>query len=136
MDRLTEIKVKNLTESGNLEKSGVVLIGDDGRRIIVEMGVVRYLTNDEMWSIMHPQQHAESVIYEGKTYSLAPCPFCGGGITTVRPIGRVWGGMGYGEPSSIEIMHYCDPVEGQPSRPVVRVGRDIQSAVNAWNKRK
>jgi hypothetical protein len=51
-------------------------------------------------------------------------------------LGRVWMGMKYSEPSSIEIMHHCDQVPGQPSRPVIRVGRDIQSAVSAWNQRK
>jgi hypothetical protein len=135
MDRITEDKVKSLTESGNLEISGQVLIRGDGQRAIVEKGAVRWLTNEEMWSVMNP---APSVLvnYEGKDYSLAPCPFCGGGDTSVRPLGRVWMGMKYSEPSSIEIMHHCDHVPGQPSRPVIRVGRDIQSAVSAWNQRK
>jgi hypothetical protein len=135
MDRITEKKVKSLTESGNLEISGKVLTQSDGRRIIVEMGAVRWLTNEEMWSLMHPPQQA-MIEYEGKGYNLSPCPFCAGGVTSIRPLGRIWMGMKYSEPSSIEIMHHCDPVPGQPSRPIVRVGRDIDSAVNAWNKRK
>jgi hypothetical protein len=142
MDKMTRKKVESLTESGNLEISGNILCRNDGQRAIVEMGAVRWLTNEEMWALMHPlqdllpQAQPELVVHEGESYLLAPCPFCLGGVTSIRPLGRIWTGMKYSEPSSIEIMHHCDPVPGQPSRPIVRVGRDIDSAVNAWNQRK
>jgi hypothetical protein len=134
MDGITKKKIESLTESGNLEISGQVLIREDGQRTIVEKGAVRTLTNDEMWEIMHPR--GMSIInYDGKNYLVSPCPFCGDGDTSLRPLGRIWNGMKYGEPSSVEVTHYCEPTPGQPSRPIVRVGRDVQSAVDAWNKR-
>jgi hypothetical protein len=142
MDKMTRKKVQSLTESGNLEISGNVLCRNDGQRAIVEMGAVRWLTNEEMWALMHPLQELlpaaqpELVIHEGESYLLKPCPFCASGVTHIRPLGRVWLGMKYSEPSSVEIMHHCDPVVGQPSRSLTRVGRDVQSAVDAWNTRK
>jgi hypothetical protein len=142
MDKMTRKKVQSLTESGNFEISGSVLCRNDGQRAIVEMGAVRWMTNEEMWALMHPLQDMlpkpapELVIHEGESYLLAPCPFCAGGDTSIRPLGRVWTGMKYSEPSSVEIQHHCDPVVGQPSRAVARVGRDVQSAVDAWNTRK
>jgi hypothetical protein len=142
MDKMTRKKVQSLTESGNLEISGNVLCRNDGQRAIVEMGAVRWLTNEEMWALMNPLQDMlpkpapELVIHDGESYFLAPCPFCAGGVTSIRPLGRVWTGMKYSEPSSVEINHHCDPVVGQPSRAVQRVGRDVQSAVDAWNTRK
>jgi hypothetical protein len=142
MDKMTRKKVESLTESGNLEISGNVLCRNDGQRAIVEMGAVRWLTNEEMWALMHPLQdllpvaQPELVIHEGESYLLKPCPFCASGVTHIRPLGRVWLGMKYSEPSSVEIMHHCDPVVGQPSRSLTRVGRDVQSAVDAWNTRK
>jgi hypothetical protein len=66
---------------------------------------------------------------------LKPCPFCGGGTTTLKENGRVWSGMKYGEPSSVSVQHWCDPLKGQPSRMLERVGRDLESAVAAWNTR-
>lgn len=30
---------------------------------------------------------------------------------------------------------HCDPVEGQPSRQIERIGRDAESAIAAWNRR-
>jgi hypothetical protein len=131
-----------MTESGNLEISGNVLVRGDGLRAIVEMGAVRWLTNEEMWALMHPlppvgpMPPLELVVHDGESYFLEKCPFCAGGMTSIRPLGRIWTGMKYSEPSSVEIQHHCDPVPGQPSRPVTRVGRDVQSAVDAWNTRK
>jgi hypothetical protein len=66
---------------------------------------------------------------------LKPCPFCGGTDTRVRENGRVWIGMKYGEPSSVSILHWCPAEPGQPSRVLERVGRDLASAVAAWNRR-
>ena len=142
MDKMTRKKVESLIEAGNLEISGNVLIRQDGLRAIVEMGAVRWLNGEEMWELMHPMspvqsmQPVEFVIHDGESYFLEKCPFCAGGVTSIRPLGRIWTGMRYSEPSSVEIQHHCDPVAGQPTRPVVRVGRDVQSAVDAWNTRK
>lgn len=37
---------------------------------------------------------------------------------------------------SVEVCHWCEPVEGQPRRrSIVMVGRDHASAVAAWNTR-
>jgi hypothetical protein len=135
MDAMTLKKVASLTYHDNMEESGTVMTRNDGQRAIVERGAVRWLTNDEMWSLMHPRQH-ETINYNGKSYSVVPCPFCAAGVFSVRPLGRIWMGMRYSEPTSFEIMHHCDPVMGQPSRPVIRVGRDLQSAIDAWNQRK
>lgn len=67
--------------------------------------------------------------------TLLPCPFCGAGETQMRENGRVWGGKGYGEPSSVSVVHWCVKVDGQPSRVLERVGRDKHSAIEAWNTR-
>jgi hypothetical protein len=66
---------------------------------------------------------------------MEPCPFCGAGTTEIQENGRVWNGRGYGEPSSVSVRHWCDPIEGQPSRMIERVGRDRESAIAAWNRR-
>jgi hypothetical protein len=135
MDSTTQKKIESLLDSKNLEISGQVLIRGDGQRAIVEMGAVRWLTNEEMWKLMHPSSVSEAVECEGRTFALEPCPFCLSGTFQIRALGRVWGGMSYGPPSSYEVIHHCDPVAGQPSRAVVRVGRDLESAVKAWNQR-
>lgn len=66
---------------------------------------------------------------------LLPCPFCGAGKTELRENDRPWLGTRYGEPVSISVRHWCEPVVGQPSRVIERVGRDLASAVAAWNRR-
>ena len=66
---------------------------------------------------------------------LLPCPFCGAGETEVRENGKTWLGMKYFEPVSVSILHWCTPIEGQPSRPIERIGRDLESAISAWNMR-
>lgn len=66
---------------------------------------------------------------------LEPCPFCGAGETIIHVNKGTWNGTGYGEPVSVEIRHWCADVKGQPSRPILRIGRDEASAVAAWNKR-
>jgi hypothetical protein len=43
--------------------------------------------------------------------------------------------MKYSEPSSVSVRHWCDNIEGQPSRMIERVGRDEASAIEAWNRR-
>lgn len=135
--RLTTNKTRILMDKG-YEISGFVLMHPKtGERQIVELSAVRKLTNDEMWSLMHPtdapKKQPTTIKYEG--HELVLCPFCGGGEYSIRPCGRVWLGSRYSEPSSVEVMHYCPPVLGQPSRPIVRVGRDLESAIAAWNLR-
>lgn len=66
---------------------------------------------------------------------LAPCPFCGAGQTGIRENGKVWTGMRFSEPASVSVFHWCEHVDGQPSRAIERVGRDLSSAVAAWNTR-
>lgn len=66
---------------------------------------------------------------------LEPCPFCGAGETSIVENGRVWAGTKWGEPSSVSVRHWCDPIKGQPSRAIERVGRDEASAIAAWNMR-
>jgi hypothetical protein len=66
---------------------------------------------------------------------LLPCPFCGAGTTTIKENGKVWAGTKWGAPNSVSVQHWCEPVEGQPSRMLERVGRDEASAIAAWNLR-
>lgn len=66
---------------------------------------------------------------------LLPCPFCGKGDTQTAENGRMWLGSKMSEPISISIVHWCEPIEGQPSRRIERAGRDYDSAVAAWNMR-
>ena len=66
---------------------------------------------------------------------LKPCPFCGSGTTQFVENGRVWSGMKYTGPISVSVQHWCDPVPGQPSRGIERVGRDKASATTLWTKR-
>lgn len=66
---------------------------------------------------------------------LSPCPFCGAGTFQIRANGKVWMGQKFSEPCSVSVLHWCEPVEGQPSRPIERVGRDEDSAIAAWNTR-
>lgn len=67
--------------------------------------------------------------------NLEPCPFCGAGETQIRENGKMWLGMRYSEPASVSVFHFCDHVEGQPSRAIERCGRDLDSAIMLWNKR-
>lgn len=66
---------------------------------------------------------------------ILPCPFCGAGTTQFRENGRIWSGMKYSEPSSVSVEHWCEKIDGQPSRMIERVGRDRASAIEAWNRR-
>ena len=67
---------------------------------------------------------------------LLSCPFCGGIDTQILERGKVWNGMGYGPPTSVVVLHHCEPVHGQPlSRGIERIGRDRESAIAAWNRR-
>ena len=66
---------------------------------------------------------------------LKPCPFCGGGTFEIRENGKMWQGMKYSDPVSVSVWHWCEHVDGQPSRAIERAGRDRQSAIAAWNTR-
>lgn len=72
---------------------------------------------------------------EQERAELLPCPFCGAGKTEVRENGRPWLGTKWGEPASVSVRHWCEPVDGQPSRMIERVGRDRAAAIAAWNRR-
>jgi hypothetical protein len=66
---------------------------------------------------------------------LLPCPFCGGGVTEVKE-NSVWaGGTRPSQIISVSVRHWCDPIEGQPSRMIERIGRDRVSAISIWNMR-
>jgi hypothetical protein len=67
--------------------------------------------------------------------ALLPCPFCGAGETAIHVNQGTWTGMRYGEPVSVEVRHWCSQEPGQPSRGLVRVGRDEAAAIAAWNRR-
>ena len=66
---------------------------------------------------------------------LKECPFCGAGTTRVVMNGQTWTGTKYSDPISVSVVHHCDPIEGQPSRQIERIGRDAESAIAAWNRR-
>lgn len=53
-DKQTDEKVRQIIEQNGYKLSGVVLINGHGDRVIVEMGAVRWLGNEEMWRLMHP----------------------------------------------------------------------------------
>lgn len=66
---------------------------------------------------------------------LLPCPFCGAGTTLFKENGRMWTGQRKSDPVSVSVHHWCEPVAGQPSRMIERIGRDEASAIAAWNTR-
>ena len=70
---------------------------------------------------------------------LRECPFCGGGETTtsVNRLNRAPSMSGKESAIiSVEVHHWCTPVEGQPNRnTITRTGRDMDSAIAAWNRR-
>lgn len=68
---------------------------------------------------------------------LKECPWCTAGTTLIHENKGVWGGTkGYSEPISVEVQHWCEKEEGQPSpRRLVFVGRDTESAIRIWNTR-
>ena len=66
---------------------------------------------------------------------LLPCPFCGGSIFEITENGKVWTGMKYSAPVSVSVRHWCNKQPAQPSRAIERIGRDMESAIEAWNMR-
>jgi hypothetical protein len=140
-ERLTIVKAESLIRESAFEVSGYVLLDPKtGNRAIVEMAAVRHLTNNEMWALMHPVHDVydaspHPIMWREKLYFLHKCPFCGAGEFHVRELGRMWTGQRMSEPVSIEIIHHCTKIEGQPLRAIVRAGRDMQAAVDMWNLR-
>ena len=65
---------------------------------------------------------------------LLPCPFCGAGTTQFKNNGQVWGGMSYGDPISVSVIHWCVETPGL-SRIIERIGRDKEQAIERWNMR-
>lgn len=65
---------------------------------------------------------------------LLPCPFCGGSTFEVVENGKMWTGMKYSDPVSVSVRHWCAKTGG-PSRPIERVGRDLEDAIAKWNMR-
>lgn len=78
----------------------------------------------------HDQQ---DIIAQEGLKRLLPCPFCGGGISQFSENGQMWTGKRYGDPISVSVRHWCD--EPGPSRMIERVGRDMEHAIEKWNKR-
>jgi hypothetical protein len=69
-------------------------------------------------------------------HQLLYCPFCGNNSDIhFKILGKVWTGSDWSTPTSVEISHACPKIDGQPNRSVVRVGRDLESAISAWNMR-
>ncbi len=66
---------------------------------------------------------------------LKPCPFCGGSNSEIRDGHKAWLGTRWGTPVSVSVIHWCEPIQGQPSRMIERIGKDQESAVAAWNLR-
>jgi len=65
---------------------------------------------------------------------LLTCPFCGAGHSQID-VFRVWTGKKWGDPITVSINHWCEKIEGQPSRKIERIGKDLESAIEAWNMR-
>lgn len=69
------------------------------------------------------------------TEELKPCPWCAGTDIQVVPHRMSPTMEREGDLISVEVRHHCPPTNGQPSRAVIRIGRDYASACNAWNTR-
>lgn len=67
--------------------------------------------------------------------ALKPCPFCTAGETQVIPKTMWMGGMRPSQPISTTVRHWCHRPEGQPQSHIDIVGRDTDSAIEAWNRR-
>jgi hypothetical protein len=68
--------------------------------------------------------------------ALLPCPFCGAGETRTDETHLPPRMSGPGALVSVEIRHWCAPMEGMLSRSSVAfAGRDHAAAAAAWNRR-
>lgn len=72
--------------------------------------------------------------YEDLIKLLRPCPFCGTRHETRIDLNTMWTGQ-RSSVVSVEVKHWCPPLANQPSRALIRVGRSLQDAINAWNQR-
>lgn len=66
--------------------------------------------------------------------ALEPCPFCGSLLETRIDANTMWTGR-RSSLVSVEIKHWCVSLEKQPSRAIIRAGRTLADAINAWNQR-
>lgn len=66
-------------------------------------------------------------------HDFLPCPFCGGTNTVIHK-NPLWSGMSK-DILSVSIRHWCIPIQGQPTRMIERIGRDMESAIKMWNMR-
>jgi hypothetical protein len=69
---------------------------------------------------------------------LKPCPFCGGGITSIEGKGQVWRGTkGYSDPQYYELNHFgrLSEVDDFPRCHIVFRCRTDAEAITAWNAR-
>ncbi|MCO8609685.1 hypothetical protein KGP95_13320 [Burkholderia multivorans] len=55
-DRLTDEKANHIIQRDGYKLTGAVLCASDGRRCIVDLGAVRWLTKAEAWKLMHPDE--------------------------------------------------------------------------------
>lgn len=60
-DRLTDEKANHIIARDGFKMTGAVLCKPNGERCIVEMSAVRWLSNDEMWAILHPVESFRKV---------------------------------------------------------------------------
>lgn len=69
---------------------------------------------------------------------LMPCPFCGGGITSVEAGGQIWRGVnGYSEPQFYHLLHFgkLSETDDFPRCFVEFRCRTEAEAIAAWNQR-
>jgi hypothetical protein len=71
---------------------------------------------------------------------LEPCPFCGTHgdmIMDINRLNRMPRMDGKLSPIiTVVLVHWCLPIEGQPSpSPIKMVGRDLDSVIAMWNRR-
>ena len=69
---------------------------------------------------------------------LLPCPFCGGGNTTIEGKGQIWRGVkGYSDPQWYQLNHYgkLSATDDFPRCSVEFRCRTEAKAIEAWNTR-
>lgn len=53
--QLTRRKAKQIIEQNGFEVTGFVMTDENGKKCIVDMSAVRWMSRDEFYKIMHPQ---------------------------------------------------------------------------------